>query len=78
MKAKVLVSFLNELINNNENLTEFSDVINRMKIIPQLHQVAARDELSFLIHNYQMDGRLAISLFLKSIILLATIIFLES
>jgi hypothetical protein len=55
MKAKLLVTHLNKLINDNNN-NEFIDIINRMKIVSLPNQIVARDELSYLINNYEMSG----------------------
>lgn len=55
MKAKILVQQINTLIKNAET-SEMKSVLERMRIAPKQRQTAFRDELSYLINNYEIEG----------------------
>ena len=55
MKAKLLVQHINSLIpESSEGVLK--EIFESMKILPEMHQTAFNDELSFLINNFQMEG----------------------
>lgn len=55
MKAKDFVKKLNALIDSSVSPSLYKDIIEGMRIVPQKHSVACRDELACLIFNYEMD-----------------------
>lgn len=55
MKAKQFAEHVNSLIPVGINGT-VAGILDKMKIAPRVHQTSYKDELSFLINNYEMEG----------------------